>query len=242
MTSAAGTSGPPITDDEQLARYLLGELSPDEAAAIDDALVDDALWDAARRAEDELLDAYVADRLDATRRQRLAERIAASPRLRDRVELHRDLRAIAARRRRRPRRAVAALAGGVAVAAVLIVVLVARGGTQRATTSGGDVVALVLAPTTRAGEVAVVQVSGHDAIAVSAVMDAEEAFPRYRLELTSLGVTRWRQDNLVAAGGMLTLRLPVAVLADGVYQLEITGLGAGGAPVRLGVRGFRVER
>jgi len=38
------------------------------------------------------------------------------------------------------------------------------------------------------------------------------------------------------------LRVPVATLADGVHQLEITGLDARGEAVRLGARSFTVER
>jgi len=242
--SSGPTSGSPVPDDEQLARYLLGELSPDDEAAIDDALAEDALWGAVQRAEDDLIDRFARGRLEAARHQRVAERIATSARLRERLELHRDLGTIAARRRRPPRRrargVVTAMAGAFAIAAVIVLV-VARGG-QPGPGGPDAVVALELVPTTRAGEIPVVRVPAHGELALSVVMDAEEAFPRYRLRITAGTAVAWTQDGVVAADGRLALRVPVASLANGVHQLEITGLGGAGDAVRLGLRSFRVER
>ncbi len=244
MTSPP-TTGSQIPGDEQLARYLLGELPAPEQAAIDDALLDDEVWEALQRAEDELLDGYVRGRLDPARRERLAERLAASPRLRERVELHRDLRTIAhARRRRvwtRARVTMAAATGALAIAAVLVFVLFGSGG-RRPAERGAEVATLTLVPMTRAGTMPAVHVAGHDAIALSVVMDAEETFPRYRVRISGPGAAPWSQDAVVASGGMLALRVPVSALADGVHELEITGLGASGEAVRLGARSFRVVR
>jgi len=245
MTSMPAAGGPHDPRDERLVRYLLGELPPDEAAAIDDALLDDDLWQALQLAEDELLDAQARGRLDPARAQRLAERIAASPRLRERVELHRGLQVIAQARERRARARTrvirtAAVVLGMAAVLALFVAVRGRGGPGRA--AGGEVVALALVPTTRAGGVPEVQLATAQALALSVVMDAEEAFSRYRVEIRSGGVLRWSQDDVIAAQGALALRVPVSALAEGVHELEITGIGPRGEAAKLGVRSFRVVR
>lgn len=231
----------PEADAEQLARYLLGELTPAEQADLDVALLDDEVWQAAQRAEDDLLDAYANGQLGSERRERLTQRIAASPRLRDRVVLHGDLRTIARARHRRarpPRSRMAIAAFAVAVAAALVVVVAVRGADREpAAQRGAEIVALDLVPATRGGELPVVNVAGRSALAVSVAIDAEEAFPRYRVRIAA-----WSQDNVIATDATLVLRVPVAALADGVHELEITGIDATGAAVRLGTRSFRVVR
>jgi len=242
--TAPGTAERIIPDDEQLARYLLGELAPADEAAIDDALVDEAVWDAVKRAEDDLLDAYANGELDAARRQRLADRLAGSPRLRERVRLHQDLRTVADARRRRAgwkRAGTAGVVGALAVAAALVLFIASRGGGD-GVERGAETVALTLVPTTRAGGAAVVRTAGHRTLALSVAVDPEEAFPRYRVRLTAAGAALWSQDDAVAADGGIALRVPVSALVDGMHELELTGLGASGQAVRLGARSFRVVR
>lgn len=232
-----------VPEDDQLVRYLLGELPAPEESAIDDALADEAswnaMWEAMARAEDELLDAYATDRLDPARRQRLAERIAASPRLRERVAVHQDLRTVARARRRRPRTRMIAVVGAavVAVALVLVVVLNANpdGGAPRAPV----VAMLTLMPTTRGDAMPAVKMTGHDALDLLVALDAEETYPRYRVRLTGPGAT-WSKDSVTTTAGALKLRIPVAALADGVHALELTGIDAQGKSFRLGARSFRV--
>jgi len=246
MTSIAGASGPQGPDDEQLMRYLLGELSELEEAAIDHALADDDVWAALRLAEDELLDAYASGQLDAHRRQRLADRLAASPRLRERVDLQRDLGTLARSRARRPRRrsarAVVAMLGAFAVVAVLVVAVAWRGNAGHGGDADGDVVALTLVPTTRGGAMPEVRVTGRRVIALSVLVDTEESFPRYRVRIPGAGAPLWAQDGVTTADGMLALRVPTSVLPDGVRELELFGVGTSGDEVRLGTRSFRILR
>jgi anti-sigma factor RsiW len=96
VTEPAGSPGPGGADADRLARYALGELSPDDEARFEDALLDDDAWVSVQAAEDELVAAYASGGLDAARRQQIGDRIAASPRLRERLALTRDLQTIAA--------------------------------------------------------------------------------------------------------------------------------------------------
>jgi hypothetical protein len=225
-----------VPDDERLTRYLLGELTGADEVAIEEVLDDDQVWDAVQRLEDDLLDAYASGRLDADRRGRLGARIAASPRLRDRLALHEDLGRIARSRRRRSRTPIRLVAmAAVAMAAALALVVVVRDGGPAA---GDRVVALTLAPTTRSGETPAVRPGGGDILVLRIVMDAEEAFPRYRVELLGAAPRSW---EVAASGGVIELRMPASELAAGVHSVEIRGLGGADA-VRLGTRSFRVMR
>lgn len=241
MTAAAAT-GSRIPDDDELARYLLGELPVDEEAAIDDALADDQVWQAVQRAEDELLDAHAAGRLDGSRRDRLTRRLAASPRLRERLALIRDLGAIAGARRHRPRKRIRlALAAAALAAAAAIAAIVTVRGRPAGHDRADQVVALALLPPTRAGALPVVDVAGRAELALSIAIDAEEAFPRYRVTLRARGAALWSAEA-AARDGALAVRVPVAALGPGVHELAITGVDARGAEMPLGTRSFGVAR
>lgn len=237
-------SPPPASapDDAELACYLLGELSDSEEAALDVALAEPAVWEALQRAEEDLIDAYAAGRLDAARHQRLAERLAVSPRLRERLAVHRALRAVAARHRirRLRRRALAVASGGLAIAAVVTLVVVFARHPGPRPTPPAAVAMLTLAPTTRGGELPVVHVAEAGELVVSVVIDPEEAFPHYHVAITLRGTVRWSHDLGGAEHGTLVVRVPGSAFGDGIYQLELTGIAPDGARVRLGARGFRV--
>lgn len=232
----------PVPDDDQLARYLLGELSAKDEESIDEAIASDDVWQALQRVENDLIDAYVRDELADARRLQLAQRIAASPRLRERLAFHQDMRTVATARRRRTTRrrqrsVIAAVGACLAAAAVLFVAL--RGGGQR---EQDQIVALTLDPTTRGSDVPAVRVPAHGTLALTVVMDAEEIYPSYRLRITTAGRERWSLADATAVDGAIVLRVPATSLGEGAHELEIVGVPTAGEPIRLGARSFRVTR
>jgi hypothetical protein len=73
-------------EDLQLARYLLGELSEEEADHIDErSITEDGVAWRLRRMEDDLIDAYVTGKLTGDARQRFTHFYLSSARHRDRV-------------------------------------------------------------------------------------------------------------------------------------------------------------
>jgi len=73
-------------DDRLLRQYLLGALSDEETERLDEqSVVDDDFADRLRIAEDDLIDAYVSDTLNADCRQRFESHYLASPRRRAKV-------------------------------------------------------------------------------------------------------------------------------------------------------------
>jgi hypothetical protein len=157
----------------------------------------------------------------------------------------RDLQTIAARRRLRPRGRRLAAYGAAVVATAAAVVLVVRGAGQ----GGGsdtELAALTLVPATRSGALPVIRIAARGALVLSVVIDAEEAFPRYRVRLRApqppgASAAAWSQDGVVTVHGALVVRVPGSAIGHGVHELEITGCGAGD-DVYLGARGFRVVR
>lgn len=241
MTSTRQTE--PTPDDDQLVRYLLGELGEAETAELDEALARDAVWDAMQRAEDEVLETYAAGGLSATQRDRLRDRLAVSARLRERLALLEGLHVVAARRQRPRRRAgIFAAGSALAFAAALVVFFAVRGSGASDPDQGGEVVALALMPATRSVELPTVHIDGHPMLALSVALDAEDAYPRYRVRLVQGGTVVWSQGDAVAANGALALRVPVRLLGDGAYSIELEGIAVDGALIKLGTRGFVVER
>lgn len=236
------TSATQVPDDDQLARYLLGELSGQDEESIDDAIATDDGWQAVQRVENDLLDAYVRDELADARRLQLAQRIATSPRLRERLAFHHDMRTVATARRRRAirrkQRAVVATIGACLAAAVALLV-VFRGGGE---TKQDQIVALTLDPTTRGADAPTVRLPARGTLAVTAVMDAEEIYPSYRVRITSAGKERWSLAKAPATDGAIVLHVPASALGEGAHELEITGLPSTGEPLLLGTRSFRIVR
>jgi len=81
---------PPVDDngydDQQLVRYLLGLLSPEEAERLDEAsIVDDEMADRLRGVEHDLVDAYTRGTLDPAMRKQFELRYLATERRRDAV-------------------------------------------------------------------------------------------------------------------------------------------------------------
>ena len=73
-------------------RYLLGKLPDSEAARLEERyFTDDAVFDDVEIAEDELIDAYVRDRLSAEDRKQFETKLLSSKRIAERVEFARLL-------------------------------------------------------------------------------------------------------------------------------------------------------
>lgn len=78
--------------DEAIVRYLLGELSGEEQARIEEQFfADDALYERVRATEGDLIAAYVRGDMSAADRERFERPLAASAELRERVESARAL-------------------------------------------------------------------------------------------------------------------------------------------------------
>lgn len=89
-TTMAPTS--PFSDD-QLVRYLLGGLPPDEADVLDErSVIDDEMAERLRVVEDELLDAYAAGTLAGERLRQFESFYLASPRRRNKAAFAKALR------------------------------------------------------------------------------------------------------------------------------------------------------
>ena len=72
--------------DDELIRYLLGDLPEDEAERFDErSVVDDEFAERLRIVEDDLLDAYASGRLTGERRKRFEAFYLSSPRRRERA-------------------------------------------------------------------------------------------------------------------------------------------------------------
>lgn len=81
------------SDQEAIVmRYLLGKLSDSEAARLEQSyFADDSVFDEIEIAEDELIDAYVRDRLSAEDRKQFETQLLSSARIAERVEFARLL-------------------------------------------------------------------------------------------------------------------------------------------------------
>ena len=74
------------TQDDQIVRYILGEMSGEEQDAIEARYFDDdAFLKNVQSARDDLVDAYVRGKLPARRRRNLERRMKENPALRSRV-------------------------------------------------------------------------------------------------------------------------------------------------------------
>lgn len=73
-------------------RYLLGTLTPDEAARVEEGFIaDDGNFDEVELVEEELIDAYVRDELTNTERRQFETKLLTLPRIVDRVSFARVL-------------------------------------------------------------------------------------------------------------------------------------------------------
>jgi hypothetical protein len=88
-------------DDARLRQYLLGELSDEQNAALEEEYFEnDAILDRVSVAEDELIESYLSGRLPPPDRERFDRHYLAAPNHRSRVAIAREVRRAAAEHRR----------------------------------------------------------------------------------------------------------------------------------------------
>ena len=93
-----------MVDDKNIEaiskRYLLGDLAEEDAARLEEKyFADDSAFEVMALAEDEIIDAYVRDELSPEDRRRFEENFLSSPRISQRIELAKILKAKASSRR-----------------------------------------------------------------------------------------------------------------------------------------------
>lgn len=75
-----------LDESAKEVRYLLGELSEEEAQSLEESFfANDGVFENLRASESEVIDAYFAGQLTNKQRQHFLQRVAVSPRLRERV-------------------------------------------------------------------------------------------------------------------------------------------------------------
>jgi DNA polymerase III gamma/tau subunit len=83
-----------LNDDQKLTQYLLGSLPVTEAERLDElSVTDDEVAEALRSVENDLIDAYVQDELDAEERTQFKTHYLASATRRERVAFAQDFQA-----------------------------------------------------------------------------------------------------------------------------------------------------
>jgi hypothetical protein len=88
----------PHDDDDRIRRFLLGELAEDETETLERRLLaEEDLFEAAEAMEADLLYSYVRETLSPAERERLRERVLATPGGRARLAQARDLAAVLAK-------------------------------------------------------------------------------------------------------------------------------------------------
>src|SRR3954466_9062484 len=83
-----------LNDHQKLTQYLLGSLPAAEAERLDElSVTDDEVAESLRSVENDLIDAYVQDELDAEERALFKSHYRASARRRERVSFAQDFQA-----------------------------------------------------------------------------------------------------------------------------------------------------
>src|SRR6059058_3499977 len=83
---------PKVEDDKLARQYLLGELSEQDGAKVEEEYFeDDEAFEKLSAVEDELIDAYTLGQLSSAERQRFEQRLLLSPAQRERVNFSRTL-------------------------------------------------------------------------------------------------------------------------------------------------------
>ena len=228
--------------DASMMRYLLGELSADEQAELDERAFVDDVWEEKRdTAADELIDAYLAGALRPEARQRFEVHFLASAAHRERFQLVRDLRSVLARKSPAPagsgpvRRGVVWSAAAAAVLAALTALFLL--GRKQAT---DQLVAVATPPPTATA------VATTEPVATLPVETREPAPPR-TLNVAVADASRSVAVSL--APGVRTVRFAIPVVESdapsysvtvrqgdkAVWQSEDLVPREAGAPVEVGV-------
>lgn len=251
------------TDDRMIA-YLLGELSEEERARIEErCFADDAVFDQLVAVEAELFDEYARGALPPDRRERFQQKFLATPQQRRRLQFSKTLLGYRPSWRpfwlswlRMPRPSVL-----VPVAAVAVLFLVIAGGwlvfhpTQQVVRQPPPqrrepvTVAFTLTPgLTREPEEArpLVLPSGTDFVRFQAELERDE-YPAYQASLqTVAGAEVWSQSGLksqsTVSGRAVVITLPAGLLSNRDYVLALKGQTPAGALHSVADYSFRIDK
>lgn len=236
-------------ETDTIRRYLLGDLLQEEQDAIEEAYFSrDEGLDTIGAVEEELIESYLAGRLDPTIRARFENHYLASPVHRQRVAFSRALRSRAARNGQRGRRRSLSFLG-LAAAAILVAAVgwywgplrtrpaipTAAGGPTApgpAPGAGARAVTLILPALAVRGESDTPTVrlrSDDDALTLGLERgDAQEVGPFEATLRHVEGVEVWRGPATPAAeggagGGLIaTVTVPSAALPSGDYLITLS--------------------
>jgi hypothetical protein len=242
--------------DGVLRRYLLGTLDPAVREEVEKRLFsqDQIFWEQMCLAEDELVDAYAADQLDADDRHRFDECFLVTDERRDKLMFTRELKAYAANAhgetRPEPRKQIAVPPWAIAAAAVLVAVLPAVAWQMaRLGQSGATASAWLSAGTVRSVDSELERVRVPlDAALVRLHLEVEPAkHPAYRATLLLAGGDElWSQNNLrpmqIDDRQAIEVTLPAQMLPADDYFIRLFGLSPPNEPVAIGRYDFRVLR
>jgi hypothetical protein len=247
--------------DDELRAYLLGRMPADEAARLEERLLeDDDLFGTARSVEDDLFDAHARGRLNPLEQQQFLARYG------DQTARIAFARALAARTGASPVRLKADTTYAwmpLAAAAVLVLAvggyLLVRQQTPRVATQTAAIstvartpavaVAMLTLGTSRApgAPLAVTLPTDASALRLHIVINPADRFDRYALDLRSTADRIvWHGDDLHASSDASELSLivdvPAGSLENGTYEVAVRGVNGGAPAEALGFVTVEVHR
>lgn len=246
-----------VSDDRLLRRYLLGTLSPDSREAVEARLLSDdrVFWERLTLVEDDLIDDYVADGLDADDRAIFERDFLCTDARRSKLEFARAISAYADHEHGSRRLAAwermrtAVLRPGWAMAAAALLLVLLPVAALRFGTSGPSEVSARLSPgLVRDAQGAVPRIAiAPDAALVRLYLEiGSDEYERYRATLhEASGDELWSQSRLSAAdsgGTAVRVTLPGELLNPGDYYLRLYGVPPNQEPEPLGRYDVRVLR
>lgn len=241
--------------DPELRAYLLGRLPEADAERLEQRLLEgEEVFQTLRSVEDDLIDDYARDRLDASERQGFEARYAGQT---DRLTFAHALSKRTARSNVIPfarRQWIPLAAAAALVVATFGIMMRPPGEAPDRTPVPGPpappppaiVLTLGISRSAAAGP-EVTLPAGAPALDLRVRLDPADRYDRYFMELrSSADQVVWRGDDLRASteSGELDLvaAVPASALADGTYELAVRGSIAGAAPDELGFVTLKVRR
>jgi hypothetical protein len=247
----------PGDDDGILRRYLLCRLTPEAREKVEARIFSDdrVFWERLTLDEDQLVDDYVGDRLDADARWDFERHFLCTEERRAKVDFVRALRAHLERPQRPARawdflrRPAAMPRWAMAIAATsLLAVPAVLWQTAGVRVSQTDVQAWLPPGLIRAsGDISRVQVTDACATIHLHLDPGPKPYPAYRVTLHEVsGEELLAQSRLTVAAlegrPAVTMTLPCQLLPEGDYFVRLHGLAAGTEPVALQRYEVRVLR
>lgn len=246
------------TVDGVLRHYLLGTIDPAVREDVERRLFSDdrIFWEQLCLAEDELIDDYVDDELDAKEVESFERCFLSTEERREKLEFARALKAHVEKQQSTRRRVwyplrgqVSAPSWAVAMAAMLLLVLPAVAWQFAGARAERDEVSAWLASGLvrgAGGELTRVQIPLSTKL-VRLHLEPDGEYRSYRATLhLATGDEIWSQTNLTASTidgrAAVTLTLPSELLPTGDYYVRLQGVGPRLDPVVLDRFDFRVLR